>query len=425
MRTIFFYALSAPVLAAFGLERVLHGNVGRVALRAALVVWGGSVAGLAWFSALVGDRSFVERLALRYPAVLELPNYCSDRRAWIAHVLDAIQNHYRLTQPTLMLPLLLGLVGLLALEGWRRGRLGALPLVAVVLVTVSADLLFLGYRFDVTFPAASALPPAPAIDYLVARGHDPSGAPYRMACLIRPIHPNLPTNWGLQDVAGYGSLSPGRTWRLITEASGGPQTALMADLGEGSRFSAGLAALMNVRHVCTDPLHPLAGRTPAHQGDLNVYDWPVTPRFMLVSQVRVAADPDQELAAVLAPDFRPDQTVWLEAAPPAETASSGPATGTVSGVQYGLNTITLDVQASRSAWLVWGDSWWPGWQARLDGMPTPVLRADYAFRAVYVTAGTHRLAMVFHPLPFYAGLWISAGALGACVLMMALSGRRA
>ncbi|HEY4002332.1 MAG TPA: YfhO family protein [Candidatus Xenobia bacterium] len=411
VRTIFFYALSLPVLAAFGLQRVLDGEVGVGAIRLALVWWAASVAGLAWFSAQVQDTAFVENLALRYPSVLEMPNYCADKHGWVRHVLAAMRDHYSLMQPTLGIPLLLALVGLLALHhGIRHGLRTAL-----LLGVVAADLLYFGFRFDVTFPAATALPPAPALKFLTEHGQDAVGDPYRMACLIRPVHPDLPTAWSLQDVAGYGSLSPDRTWRLITRASGEEQTRLMADLGSGATFTAGLATLMGVRWLCTDPPHPLPNGRLVHHGDLNVYDLGDHPRFFLVSKFRVEPDADKVLTAVLAPDFRPQDEVWLETPPDHVPPGSAPA-GQVRNIRYGLNHIELDVQSAQNALLVSGDSWWPGWEALVDGTATPVRRADYAFRAVSVPAGAHHVAMDYRPRPFFLGLGLSLLSVAACLV---------
>ena len=39
----------------------------------------------------------------------------------------------------------------------------------------------------------------------------------------------------------------------------------------------------------------------------------------------------------------------------------------------------------------------PGWVAEIDGVRTPVLRADVLFRGVEVPAGQHRLVFRFAP----------------------------
>ena len=44
----------------------------------------------------------------------------------------------------------------------------------------------------------------------------------------------------------------------------------------------------------------------------------------------------------------------------------------------------------------------------MDGEPVTILRANYAFRAVPVPAGSHRVTMTFRPGSWYAGLGISA-----------------
>ncbi len=50
-------------------------------------------------------------------------------------------------------------------------------------------------------------------------------------------------------------------------------------------------------------------------------------------------------------------------------------------------------------YLVVADSFAPGWSAAEDGRPVPVLRADYAFRAVPVSPGTHEVVMRYSALP--------------------------
>ena len=56
----------------------------------------------------------------------------------------------------------------------------------------------------------------------------------------------------------------------------------------------------------------------------------------------------------------------------------------------GGNILTVEVDGP-AGFLVVSDTWLRGWSATLDGESVPVLRANYAFRAVGVPAGRHEV----------------------------------
>ncbi len=70
--------------------------------------------------------------------------------------------------------------------------------------------------------------------------------------------------------------------------------------------------------------------------------------------------------------------------------------------------LRLKVAAERSGWLFMADSWYPGWQAYLNGEPMPLYRADYLFRAVWLPAGSHEVRIGYQPLSAMVGASISA-----------------
>jgi uncharacterized membrane protein YfhO len=57
------------------------------------------------------------------------------------------------------------------------------------------------------------------------------------------------------------------------------------------------------------------------------------------------------------------------------------------------------------------DAWYPGWQAWVDGQPAAILRANDAFKAVVVPAGTHKIRFEYHSTRTLAGVLISLNAL--------------
>jgi hypothetical protein len=80
-------------------------------------------------------------------------------------------------------------------------------------------------------------------------------------------------------------------------------------------------------------------------------------------------------------------------------------------VEYAGTWVRLSVHAARPAWVVLNDLDYAGWQARVDGAETEIVRAKGLCRAVAVPAGEHDVVFVFRPRSLSVGGWISLGAL--------------
>jgi hypothetical protein len=79
--------------------------------------------------------------------------------------------------------------------------------------------------------------------------------------------------------------------------------------------------------------------------------------------------------------------------------------------------IIVDQSTTKDGFLFISDSWFPGWKAKVDGEEAPVYRADYAFRAVPVSKGYHKVEFSYDPISLKMGLWIS---LGTTVILIGL-----
>ena len=85
----------------------------------------------------------------------------------------------------------------------------------------------------------------------------------------------------------------------------------------------------------------------------------------------------------------------------------------------------LRTSGSRPALVVLAEANFPGWRARVDGRPAPVLRADGAFLGVAVGPGDHQIALDYHAPPAAAaGRLTTAATLVAIVAAWARSRRR-
>ncbi|HZQ05333.1 MAG TPA: YfhO family protein, partial [Anaerolineae bacterium] len=86
-----------------------------------------------------------------------------------------------------------------------------------------------------------------------------------------------------------------------------------------------------------------------------------------------------------------------------DSAPSDPFT--VTG--YTPNEIVGNANARTDGYLFFSEVYVPGWRAFVDGQEVPVVRANYLFRAVPITAGTHEVRLVYDPLSFKLGAIIS------------------
>ena len=76
--------------------------------------------------------------------------------------------------------------------------------------------------------------------------------------------------------------------------------------------------------------------------------------------------------------------------------------------------MTIRTRGASPAVLVLNDSFYPGWEATLDGVDVPLLRANTAFRAVAVPAGEHVVEMRYRPRSFEVGLALA----GVAILLL-------
>ncbi len=83
------------------------------------------------------------------------------------------------------------------------------------------------------------------------------------------------------------------------------------------------------------------------------------------------------------------------------------AGGSAKVLSFAPEEIVIEVETSANALLSLSLPHYPGWKARLDGEPTPILRAYAGLSAIEIPAGQHRLVLHFAPDSFALGALIS------------------
>jgi hypothetical protein len=71
------------------------------------------------------------------------------------------------------------------------------------------------------------------------------------------------------------------------------------------------------------------------------------------------------------------------------------------------NTVTIRASLPQAGWLILSDTFYPGWQAAVDGSPTEIQAANTAFRAVQVPPGAHTIEFRYEPRSVSIGLLVS------------------
>jgi hypothetical protein len=139
------------------------------------------------------------------------------------------------------------------------------------------------------------------------------------------------------------------------------------------------------------------------------------PRYFLARGVRVSRGLAESASWLHAADF--DPSVAIVEAPDGAfdplPVSAAPAS--VEVLSYAPTHIAIRTRSMEPALLVGTDTWYPGWQARVDGVPARIYIADVAFRGIRLPAGEHRVEMRFQPRILWVSALISALALAAAL----------
>ena len=67
----------------------------------------------------------------------------------------------------------------------------------------------------------------------------------------------------------------------------------------------------------------------------------------------------------------------------------------------------MTIDADEACFLVFQDTFYPGWKAYVDGLEQEILRTDIGFRAIRLDRGKHNVVMRYRPAPLRIGIFIA------------------
>ena len=172
--------------------------------------------------------------------------------------------------------------------------------------------------------------------------------------------------------------------------------------------------MMNIKYLVS-PLEDIKGHFSVvnHAKPANLFlNEHVLPRAFLVSSAVVNKNHEEILKLIVSKDFDPLKQIYLEEELPALQKSSDsfmqiPSKEEVKILEYSLNQVSMEVATASPQWLFLSDTYYPGWKALIDGKPTKIYKANFAFRAIQVLPGKHKVQWKYDPILFRIGLSIT------------------
>ena len=116
-----------------------------------------------------------------------------------------------------------------------------------------------------------------------------------------------------------------------------------------------------------------------------------TPKVFFVGSYKNFSDSRLVLQEIFSSAFDPQNEVVFENL--AEEFPVRNSHGFAKLLTYNPQFLEVQSSSDKPGFIVVNDNYFPNWQAKIDGFDAKVLKANYAFRAVFVPAGNHRVTM--------------------------------
>ena len=235
---------------------------------------------------------------------------------------------------------------------------------------------------------------------------------------------NFASYYDIYSPEGYGVLRLKRYAELVAASYTGkvPESYERADAifpatenGNRKRIFdlLGVKYFLDKNDIETKTWNPEPNRFPQDNVDLNwqqgkfkIYERKdALPRYFQTTNYSVLKD-DEIIQKIYDKNFDL-KTLLLEKSPNV-LIDNNPKLTQPELESYTPNLIKFKTNVSYSSLLFLSDTYSEAWQSYIDGIESPILRADYAFRSVAVPEGIHEVVFKYQPKSLTWGLTMSS-----------------
>jgi hypothetical protein len=278
---------------------------------------------------------------------------------------------------------------------WSRGALKAAHLVMILTGLTAIDLLRVNHRYIQVVRYDDFFPQDSGIDALKSR----LGAGERVLTVGGVYPEGFLAVYGVPEVFGYHGNQL-RWYNALTRYGARQSARTQGELQQywlGFLASPALRAL-GARYVLLPGQVELPGyRLLGSDERVAVYvNEPALAGATVVPEVLVEPDSGRRIAMLWSPTFDPAKTVIVEEQVLAVGQAGGTGTAVIEG--NGDDTLAVRVNSNGPALLHVSRAYHRSWEAEIDGVPAPVVRANHALMAVPLTkSGAQRVVMRYRP----------------------------
>ena len=143
------------------------------------------------------------------------------------------------------------------------------------------------------------------------------------------------------------------------------------------------------------------------------------PRFVLVNQIRRIKDGVGALNVIQSSNFEPSLEAVVETSLVLPEKREGSGKEKITLTSFQPNSVELNVNAPSGGFLVFNDSYHPGWRAWINGEETKIYRANYVVKGILLPSGKCHVKFLFMSPGFREGLFVTfLACLALCAIWM-------
>ncbi|MBI5416608.1 YfhO family protein [Candidatus Poribacteria bacterium] len=249
----------------------------------------------------------------------------------------------------------------------------------------------------------------PGMNYIKEKEKDNNNNTYR-------VFPNI------RQALGYNQANSWTSYFQIIGGYAGVKDKLYSIFMENVNYENRLLDILSVKYIGVDrgalPYENLSPGATLGRYNIGYIDDQVVILENPVRRERIHAvynyvvvQPEEVFMTLKNPNFNPLATIVLEEDPEIKIPASMNFTKQPKiekKEKYNLPHINdLKLDMPKSGFLVFSEAYYPGWAAYVDGVKTKIYKTDFAVQSIFVPEGSHHVELLYKPLPFIIGAWIS------------------